>query len=222
VGSMAWRPCGIYENPAENVPAGFRPRAPTRGELPRGMISCVTRLVLPLFIGLAVISASCGGGGTKTVTVAGTSTPSTTTPAKEPSESPSEFTQRILRYFVRGQYGREWDYLHPGHQRLITREQYVACGAEDAPSDLTGEETVKVLEVYDDPIHVRGIPQRTSKAVSVQLRQPFEGGSEPVPGGAFTSHAVQVGDQWRWILSHEFLAAIRRGECQGGSPIPKD
>ena len=181
----------------------------------------VTRLALPLFIGLALVAVSCGGGGTKTVTLAGTSTPSTTT-AEEPSESPSDFTERIDRYYVRGQYGREWDYLHPGHQRLITREQYAACAGEDAPSDLTGDETVKVLEVYDDAIHVRGIPQQTSKAVSVQLRQPFEGGSAPVPGGAFTQHAVQVGDQWRWILSDKFVAAIRRGECDGGSPIPKE
>jgi len=34
-----------------------------------------------MFIGLALVAASCGGGGTKTVTVAGTSTPSATTGA---------------------------------------------------------------------------------------------------------------------------------------------
>jgi hypothetical protein len=56
----------------------------------------VTRLALPLFIGLALIAASCGGGGTKTVTVSRqTSTVTTTaTTAEEPSESPSEFAQR--------------------------------------------------------------------------------------------------------------------------------
>jgi hypothetical protein len=56
----------------------------------------VTRLLLALFVALALIATSCGGRGTNTVTVAGTSTPSTTTGAASTQSEKPETPEQII------------------------------------------------------------------------------------------------------------------------------
>ena len=67
-----------------------------------------------------------------------------------------------------------------------------------------------MLEVYDDPIDVPGVPEKTSKAVT--LRTTFErGGNEE--SLTDTVHAIPIEGRWVWILAPADVRAYERGEC---------
>ena len=122
---------------------------------------------------------------------------------------------RILREEIQGQWARQWSELHPGHQRLITRAQYVVCSREMQTDIATGTEVFRVLDVQDDPIHIQGVPQRTSKLVTINFHQRGKASG----GLTYRLHAVEVGGRWSWILGGRFLTAVAHGRCLDGSPL---
>ena len=158
------------------------------------------RAALTLALGavLAVVAAGCGGGGGTTA----------------PSENAGVFITRILSEELHGQWGRQWAELHPAHQKLITRSQYVTCSRSIGTNIATGKEIFHVLAVDDQAIHVRDVPQRTAKVVTIQVRQP--GGANPL---TYRLHAVAVGGRWAWILGDRFLAEVARGRCLDGTRL---
>lgn len=144
---------------------------------------------------LVAVLAGCGGGS----------------PA--PREPVGAFVTRILREELNGQWSKQWTELHPAHQKLISRSQYVACSRGIGTNVGTGNETFKVLDVVDDPIEVQDIPQKTSKLVTVSVKSPG------VTTLTYRLHAVSVSGRWAWILGDPFIAAIERGKCLDGSPL---
>jgi hypothetical protein len=135
--------------------------------------------------------------------------------ARAPGENVGVFMTRILREEIRGQWARQWGELHPGHQRLITRLQYVACSRGLETNIATGREVFKVLDVRDQPIDVRGVSQRTSKLVTISFRT--RGSRNAL---TYQLHAVAMQGRWTWILGARFLSAIAHGRCIDGSPLP--
>jgi len=156
-----------------------------------------TPTLLALGVLLAVVASGCGGSGVSL-----------------PKENVGVFASRILREEIHGQWARQWSELHPGHQRLITRAQYVACSREMGTDIATGNEVFRVLDVRNDPIHVEDIPQRNSKLVTVTFRQ-----RDTASGLTYRLHAVAVGGRWAWILGERFLTAVAHGRCLDGSPL---
>lgn len=150
---------------------------------------------------VAVLAALTGGCGAAS--------------ARAPGENVGVFMTRILREEIRGQWARQWDELHPGHQRLITRRQYVACSRALETDIGTGREVFKVLDVRDQPIDVRGVSQRTSKLVTLSFHT-----SGSANALTYQLHAVALQGRWTWILGPRFLSAIAHGRCLGGSPLP--
>jgi hypothetical protein len=163
------------------------------------------RFLLTCAAGLAIapLVAGCGGSGAATVSSA---TPS--------AGGPGVFMTRILREEIRGQWGKQWSELHPAHKALITQSQYVACSRRMGTDFATGQEVFRVLDVRDEAIKVRGVPQRTSKLVTINFREPGK------PNGlTYHMHAVSVGGHWAWILGGRFLNALSHGQCLDGSPL---
>ncbi len=148
------------------------------------------------------------------LTLAGCAASSAST--ARPRESPGSFIERILREELRGKFAAQYEELHPGHQRLITRSQYVRCSRAIGGATAHGREFMTVESIRDDPIDVRGVAQRTSKLVTVTVRQYS---SAAAPRQTYSLHAVQVGSAWRWILAPLFLDAIAKGKCLDGSPL---
>jgi hypothetical protein len=81
-------------------------------------------------------------------------------------EAPDDFMKTMIGYSFKGQYGRVCDLLHPGEKQFVSREAFQDCNQGDAP---TSNSTRLTVEIYDDPIDVPGIPQRTSKAVTLKI-----------------------------------------------------
>ena len=156
-----------------------------------------TTSLLALGVSLAGLAAGCGGSGVSL-----------------PKENAGVFASRILREEIHGQWARQWSELNPGHQRLITRAQYVACSREMGTNIATGNEVFRVLDVRNDPIHVEDIRQRSSELVTVTFRQ-----RGAASGLTYRIHAVAVGGHWTWILGERFLTEIAHGRCLDGSPL---
>ena len=173
-------------------------------------------LVTVLFAA-ALTLAACGGDKESTPsettavspTVEATPTETETTSA-EPSESPGEFLERILGYETKGQHGRAWDALHPGHQRLVTRERFDDCRSQRFENVSVEIVSFDVIETYDDPINIVGVPEKTSKAVTYRLRARSGDQTETVTD---TAHAVQLGDEWVWLLTQSDARDYKAGTC---------
>jgi hypothetical protein len=134
--------------------------------------------------------------------------------ASQPHEQPGVFVKRVLREEIKGQWGRQWGELHPAHQRLITRAQYVACSSQMGTNIARGNETFRVIDVRDEAIHVQDVPERTSKVVTITLSV---SGKAPL---TYRVHAVDDSGRWTWILGGRFLAELNRDRCLDGSPLP--
>ena len=132
------------------------------------------------------------------------------------SETPARFMTRILEDEIHGKWALQWRELHPGHQALISETQYVACSRAMGTDFATGREVVRVVSVRNEPIDVLGVPQRTSKVVTITLRQ-----REKTNGLTYHLHAVRVDGRWRWILGKRFLDQVAQGRCLDGSPLPR-
>jgi hypothetical protein len=177
-----------------------------------------------LFAAMTLLLSACAGGdeeGTTTATdpvtateqpdTLGESFPETVTIVQaEPDESPGEFLQRVHDYELKSQYGRSWDMLHPAHQAVVTRERYDECRS-DRFAGVSGEiESFDVIEVYDDPINVIGVPEKTSKAVTMKFTVAAGDLRETITD---TAHAVQVGDHWVWLLTPGDVRDYKAGAC---------
>jgi hypothetical protein len=153
-------------------------------------------------LGLAALAAGCGGGSTSTIG------------ATLPGENAGVFMTRILREELNGQWAKQWGELHPGHQKLITRAEYVECSRALGTNVGTGRETFKVLRIRNEKIRVAGVPQHVSQVVTITFRSPL---SDTRP--QYDMHAVAVDGHWTWILGGKFLSAVRHGKCLDGSPL---
>ncbi len=147
-----------------------------------------------LAVALAALASGCGGSTSS-------------------SDGAGSFMTRILQEEIAGRWAAQWTELHPGHQKLITEAQYVLCSEAMATNVQTGRETFTVRSVRDQSIHVRGVPERTAKLVTIQLREPGSGSQ------TYHLHAVRDRGRWTWILGRSFLDALAQGRCLDGSPL---
>jgi len=113
---------------------------------------------------------------------------------------------RLLERTFDGQFGRTWDDLHPGHQAVVTRSRYEDCRSRASAGTSPSIDRIEVKEVYDGPIETEGVPERTSKAVTVRI---VSGADELTD----TLHAVLVNGRWRWMLLTEDVDTYQAGEC---------
>lgn len=149
---------------------------------------------IPLMAAAALLVVSCGGDG---------STPGT--PGLD--GSPEAATEQLVSLISQGDWGREWDSLHPEQQKYVERDKFISC---TKGSDSARVQGVDVLEVYDDEMVIPGTDVRSpSKAVNVKLK---------VTQKAFkttdvqdTIQLFQVDGRWRWVLPN--IEAYKSGSC---------
>jgi hypothetical protein len=104
-----------------------------------------------------------------------------------------------------GDYGGAWDTLHPRHQRLVTREEYVDCRSG---IDVQGTiDSILVLDVQDRPLSVYGLrPGTPAKRVRVRVITDETDYTAPY-------HVVLVRDSWRWVLTDSAARGFERTDC---------
>jgi hypothetical protein len=104
-----------------------------------------------------------------------------------------------------GDYGGAWDTLHPRHQRLVTRQEYVDCRSE---IDIQGTlDSIVVLDVKDRLLNVYGLrPATPAKRVKVRV---VTDETDYTAG----YHVVLVRESWRWVLSDSAARGFERTDC---------
>jgi len=123
---------------------------------------------------------------------------------------PGGFMTGLIQEIAANDYAGAWATLHPAHQRVATREAYVAC---EAQSPIPGQlSSVDVLDVSDKQVRVAG-ETGTVAGKAVRLELSIAGGGPDPIVVAHTSHAVAVAGHWTWILPPERFAAYRAGRC---------
>lgn len=152
--------------------------------------------LLPLAaVGLALAGCGGSGGGNKTG-----------------RESAGQFVTRILREEISGQWASQWRELHPGQQKLISRDQYVLCSERIATNVGVKHERFTVHQTRNVPFHERGVPERTSKLVTISVKG-------PQLNATFHVHAVLHTGRWRWVLGPALLQSVTHGRCLDGSAL---
>lgn len=122
---------------------------------------------------------------------------------------PETMLKQVLTYDGLGQYGRAYDLLAPGQQKLINRTLFEDCYQKSLPSfDVV---SFKVTARYSEPISVTGVPQHKSTAVTV--RYVLRGGDGKKETDNSTWHAVWIGSRWAWVLSSADVAKLHGGNC---------
>ena len=123
-------------------------------------------------------------------------------------KDPAGFMTGLMQEIAANDYAGAWATLHPAHQRVATREAYVAC---EAQSPIPGKlSSVSVLDVSDKQVRVAGEPG-TVAGKAVRLELSIAGaGPDPIVVTQ-TSHAVAVAGHWTWILPPERFAEYRAG-----------
>jgi hypothetical protein len=146
-----------------------------------------------LLTAVVVLAASCGSS------------------RKNAVESPGLVIKRHFQDEFADRLGRTWDELHPGHQAIISRSRFVECFRTEA----TRAKLVffDVISIADEPIHIAGVPETSSKAVSWMFEARLGSRTSTDRG---TSHAVLVKGRWRWVLSPVAVQQIRAGHCPRG------
>jgi len=144
---------------------------------------------LLLALGAILFLAGCGGSGSRS------------------SDSPGRAQTRVLEDIFTGQLDAAYATLHPAYQRLVSQQRFVACARATSLGTL---DSIKVLDVYDDPVDIPGSGQVPAKAVRVQL---ISSNRKLRP---FVNHEVKVGSDWRWVMNRKAVKAYRAGGCPGG------
>jgi hypothetical protein len=169
-----------------------------------------TKLVIGIMAASVLVCAfvltGCGGSA------ASSSGNSTATP----STGAGLFMTSLIREKALGQYELAWKSLHPFHQRVAPRGEYVQCENRTAfPGRLL---KVSVVRVQNEPVLIAG-EERTvsSKAVTIRVSVDYPGLNKPVVV-TDTYHAVAVGGHWTWILTRGNFDRYRTGQCPGTAP----
>ena len=122
---------------------------------------------------------------------------------------PEDVLVQALRFLSLGQYGREYNLLHPGQKKLIRRQLFVDCWTR-SPVPKFDIVSVKKFDQYRDPIKLVGVPQRVAQAVTFRIVVRSSGQTESFNQ---TWNAVRVGNKWVWVLPNASVRAFRRGTC---------
>jgi hypothetical protein len=161
--------------------------------------------------------AGCGGDDQAPVatetpeTTTTEAAPQATTEAKEPVEDAADFLERIVQQRSLGQHGRVWESLHPLHQAVASRAEYVGCeGQNEIDAEI---EDIEVVDQYDEPLEIPGqTADVPSKAVTIRLTVKIPLIEEPQVVTR-TAHAVAEDGEWRWILTPEDYRAYQADRC---------
>jgi hypothetical protein len=140
-----------------------------------------------LFSGLAIIAVSaaisgCGGGGS----AGGTNT-----------DTAEAAFPRQWDEVNKGQWGPEWDELHPAQQALVSRNHFIDC--RDKLNKPTID-NVKILQTYQEDIAIPGTSLTVpSTAITAEIKYTRGLLSNT---STDTSHEFNVDGVWRWTLSN--------------------
>ena len=153
------------------------------------------RLAAAALVAASLAVAGCGGGDDR------------------PSQDPGEFISQLVHHVAAGRYARAWATLYPAHQKVATKEEYLQC---EPQTPFPGKvESVRVLEVFDEPVAVAGQDEEVD-STAIIVRLTVRAANDEQDRFDSTFHAVAVDGKWTWFLPERRYAAYEAGDCFSG------
>lgn len=156
----------------------------------------MARLLVVSLILTALVAGCSGGDGDEPQTAAAS------------AEGPDDMLKRVLSLHFKGQYRRAYDDLHPGHQAIVTRDNYAFCQGDAVTT--TRLKRARTLAITDMPLTRVGIPEKAAKEVRLRLTAVSGRMSD---SWAQSFRAVRTDGRWAWILPADDIGAYRAGRC---------
>jgi hypothetical protein len=128
-----------------------------------------------------------------------------------PSDDPGRFVSRVVTLVLADDYSAAWASLHPAHQEVAPRGEYVACELRTPVG--ANLRSIDVVRIADRSLHVPGEQGRIA-AKAVTLRITLE--NEALRENEVFSHtfnAVAVDSHWAWILTPDRFRLYRTNAC---------
>lgn len=158
---------------------------------------------------VAAVLVACGSSGdgkpkatiassssTTTTTAAAAPTASTTAAPQAPKEDAFAAAKRQLQEVADGQFGPEWDEMHPAQQAVVSRDGYINCRATSGPS--LQIKSLRQKAVYQETVAIPGTTVRApSTAVTIEITA-LVNGQQSMQTATF--HEFAVDGRWRWSL----------------------
>jgi hypothetical protein len=170
--------------------------------------------ILLLAMLVVALGIACSGGDDGNPAAQASLTTSTT--ATEPEQDAGDFLKEITERGLRGQYGRNWETLHPAHQAIVSRAKYDSCERQNDQGTGATKIDITVEDTYTEPVLVKGLGTVPSTAVTLRFSYDNPLTGKPAEEHA-TGHAVAVDGQWRWILKPQDYDAFVKGKCPPAS-----
>lgn len=137
-------------------------------------------------------------------------TDSSPTTEKAVTEDVDDAVRRLFDQLDKGQYGRQWDELHPLQQAFITRDRFQDCQRRNIGG--IGVKVDRIIDRFEDTSTVPGTETSApNTAVTLQITA--------TPGGQkqtqkSTIHMFLVDGQWRHSVNGEVAEAYKAGRCR--------
>ena len=122
---------------------------------------------------------------------------------------PDTMLKKVLTHHFRGSYRLAYDSLHPEHQALVTRDNYAYCLKRVLVTTLKVG-AIKTVRIADRPLYRTGIPERSSKAVTLRITALA---GKMRDSWQQTFQAVRVAGRWAWILPDGDVEDYASGRC---------
>jgi hypothetical protein len=156
-----------------------------------------------LIVTAAALAAGCGGSSSSSAPAAATSA--------TPAQDLGDFFKQRIQHELDGEYGRSWESMHPGQQKIVSRSNYEECRRQAVDPQAGVEvKSARVQQVHDDPIDVPGVSEKKAKAVTLRLT--FRQGSQEETT-TVTYHTLPVDGHWVWMLPAADIRAFQNGTC---------
>lgn len=121
----------------------------------------------------------------------------------DPQATAQGVVQAVWGDYLNGRWGPAWDMLHPAQQALIPRDTFIERMSSEIGA-LPAGVNVEVVGTYREPITIPGTAlSASSTAVTTELSDGGQSTSRRI-----TTHAVQVGGAWRWVMSTDALDTL--------------
>jgi hypothetical protein len=127
----------------------------------------------------------------------------------DPARTPAGSAQvRLLEDLYNGRFGQAYADLHPSHQTIVSRSEFVRCARQTIPVGTL--DSIEILDVFDDETKGLLLGGEPTKGVRIRLTSKDGESTEP-----FVRHEVKVGDRWRWVLNQAAIEAHQADRCPG-------
>lgn len=135
-------------------------------------------------IALASLLVACGGGD------------------DDSDDGAARFAVSTTEQARKGQSGQRYDDLHPAQQRVVDRDLFMECTADD----FFPAENIEATDTYEEAITIAEAGAVMTTAVTIE----YDIGDR---SDAFTMHVQNLDGHWKWFLATQDVEAFQAGEC---------